>query len=75
MKMQLTTSDSQKVIQEKQIETTIKSFPEMRGVTVGVQPPDSAIQQASGLRTQPDLVQPIPTQSGNSRPVRANYPD
>ncbi|MBC7967086.1 MAG: hypothetical protein H7Z17_14315, partial [Fuerstia sp.] len=50
MKMQLTTSDNQKVIQEKQIETTIKSFPEMRGVTAGVQPPESAIQQTSGFR-------------------------
>ena len=75
MKMQLTTSDNQQVIQEKQIETTIKSFPEMRGVTVGVQPPNTGIQQVSGLRTQPDSVQPIPTQSGNTLPVRAVYPD
>ncbi len=75
MKMQLTTSDNQKVIQEKQIETTIKSYPEMRGVTVGVQPPDSAIQQASGIRTQSDSVQPIPAHSGNNGPVRAVYPN
>lgn len=75
MKMQLTTSDNQQVIQEKQIETTIRSFPEMRGVTVGVQPPESNIQQASGMRIQSDAVQPIPTQSDNGRPVRAVYPD
>lgn len=75
MKMQLTTSDNQQVIQEKQIETTIKSFPEMRGVTVGVQPPNTGIQQVSGLRTQPDSVQPIPTQSRNTAPVQAVYPN
>jgi len=75
MKMQLTTSDNQQVIQEKQIETTIRSFPEMRGVTVGVQPQESDIQQVGGIRTQSDSVQPIPAQSGNSLPVRAVYPN
>ena len=75
MKMQVTTSDNQQVIQEKQIETTIKSFPEMRGVTVGAQPPDSGIQQVGGLRTQSETVQQIPTQGGSSRPVRAVYPE
>ena len=75
MKMQLTTSDNQRVIQEKQIETTIRSYPEMRGSTVGVQPQNSGLQQAGGIRTQSDFVQPIPTQSDNSRPVRAVYPN
>ncbi len=75
MKMQLTTSDNQRVIQEKQIETTIRSYPEMRGSTVGVQPQNSGLQQAGGIRTQSDFVQPISTQSDNSRPVRAVYPN
>ena len=75
MKMQLTTSDNQRVIQEKQIETTIRSYPEMRGSTVGVQPQKSGLQQASGISTKSDFAQPIPTQSGNSRPVRAVYPN
>ena len=75
MKMQLTTSDNQQVIQEKQIETTIRSFPEMRGISVRVQPPESDIQQVGGIRTQSDSVQPFPVQSGNSRTVRAVYPN
>ena len=75
MKMQLTTSDNQQVIQEKQIETTIRSFPEMRGVTVGVQPPEPDIQQVRGIQAQSDSAQPIPAQSDNGRPVRAVYPN
>ena len=75
MKMQLTTSDNQQVIQDKQIETTIRSYPEMRGISVRVQPPESDIQQVGGIRTQSDSVQPFPVQSGNSRTVRAVYPN
>jgi len=47
----------------------------MRGSAVGVQPQNSGLQQAGGISTQSDFVQPIPTQSGNSRPVRAVYPN
>ena len=75
IKMQLTTLDNQQVIQEKHIETTIRSFPEMRGVTVGVQPPVSNVQQVGGIRTQSDAVDPIPVQDDNTRPVRAVYPN
>lgn len=75
IKMQLTTSDNQQVIQEKHIETTIRSFPEMRGVTVGVEPPVSNVQQVGGIRTQSDAVDPIPVQDDNTRPVRAVYPN
>ena len=75
IKMQLTTLDNQQVIQEKHIETTIRSFPEMRGVTVGVQPPVPNVQQVGGIRTQSDAVDPIPVQDDNTRPVRAVYPN
>lgn len=75
IKMQLTTSDNQKVMQDKQIVTTIRSFPEMRGVTVGVPRQQSAIQPASAIGPPAGAVQQIPTQSGNSRPVRALYPN
>ncbi len=75
IKMQLTTSDNQSVIQEKQIETTVRAFPEMRGVTVGVPKPSATIQPAGGFRTEPGYAQPIPTQSGAAQPARAVYPD
>ena len=75
IKMQLTTSDNQSVIQEKLIETTVRAFPEVRGVTVGVSQPSSSIQPASAIRSQQDDVQPIPTQSSETRPARAVYPD
>ena len=75
MKMQVTTSDNQQVIQEKQIETTIRAFPEMRSVSGDAQPPEFGIQQVGGMQTQSDSVQPISTQSGNSRTVQAVYPN
>jgi hypothetical protein len=75
IKMQLTTSDNQKVMQEKQIVTTIRSFPEMRGVTVGAPQQNSPIQPASATGPPSGAVQQIPTQSGSSRPVRALYPN
>ena len=75
MKMQVTTSDNRQVIQEKQIETTIRAFPEMRSVSGDAQPPEFGVQQVGGMQTQSDSVQPISTQSGNSRPVQAVYPN
>jgi len=75
IKMQLTTSDNQKVIQEKQIETTIRTFPQMRGSTVEHQQRQSDIQPASGSMTQPEYAQPIPTQAPGGRAVRAVYPE
>ena len=75
IKMQLTTSDNQNVIQEKQIETTIRTFPQMRGATVEHQPRNSGIQPASGTMTQPEYAQPIPTQGSSGRAVRAVYPE
>jgi len=75
IKMQLTTSDNQTVIQEKQIETTVRAFPEMRGVTVGMPQPSSGIQPAGGFREQRGYAQPIPTQRGAAQPVHAAYPD
>jgi hypothetical protein len=73
--MQLITSDNQSVIQEKQIETTIRTYPQMRGSTVQQQRASSGIQPASGQYMQPEYAQPIPTQGGNGRPVKAVYPD
>ena len=75
IKMQLTTADNQSVIQEKQIQTTIRSYPEMRGVTVGVEQRNTGIQPAGAVSPQRDAIQQIPTQSGGSRPVRAVYPN
>ncbi len=74
IKMQLTTSDNQSVIQEKQIETTIRTFPQMRGSTVEHQHRNSEIQPASGTTMQPEYAQPIPTQGSGGRAVRAVYP-
>ena len=75
IKMQLTTSDNKNVIQEKQIETTIRTFPQKHGSTVEHQQPDSGIQRASGTTPQSNPIQPIPTQGGNGRAVRAVYPE
>ena len=75
MKMQVTTSDNRQVIQEKQIETTIRAFPEMRSVSGDAQPPEFGVQQVGGMQTQSDSVQPISTQSGSSRPAQAVYPN
>jgi len=75
IKMQLTTSDNQSVIQEKQIETTIRTFPQKHGSTVEYQRRESDIQPASGLMNQPEYAQPIPTQGPGGRAVRAIYPD
>lgn len=75
IKMQLTTSDNQNVIQEKQIETTIRTFPQMHGSTVEHQSRNSDIQPASGSMHQSEYVQPIPTQGPGSRAVRAVYPE
>ncbi len=72
--MRLTTSDQQEVVQEKQIITTIRAFPEARGPVVN-QTPVSPIQQVSGfegaavpgnLNTSPPV---------RIRAVRAVYPD
>ncbi len=75
IKMQLTTSDNQNVIQEKQIETTIRTFPQKHGSTVEHQPRQSHIQPASGTMTPPEYAQPIPTQGSSGRAVRAVYPE
>lgn len=75
IKMQLTTSDNQNVIQEKQIETTIRTFPQMHGSTVEHQSRKSDIQPASGSMNQSEYVQPIPTQGQSNRAVRAVYPE
>jgi hypothetical protein len=75
IKMQLTTSDNQNVIQEKQIETTIRTFPQMHGSTVEHQQRKSEIQPASGSMSQPEYAQPIPTQAPGGRAVRAVYPE
>ena len=75
IKMQLTTPDNQNVIQEKQIETTIRTFPQMRGSTVEHQQYKPGIQPASGSMTEPEYAQPIPTQAPIGRAVRAVYPE
>ncbi len=75
IKMQLITSDNQSVIQEKQIETTIRTFPQIHGSTVEHQQRKSEIQPASGSMTQPEFAQPIPTQVPSGRAVRAVYPE
>lgn len=75
IKMQLTTSDNQSVIQEKQIETTIRTFPQQHGSTVEHQPRKSDVQPASGSMNQPEYAQPIPTQGPGGHAVRAVYPE
>ncbi len=72
--MKLTTSDNQEVTQEKQIFTTIRSFPEARGsVTRISQPPQ--IRQAGGTFNHPGRASLIPSNGEASQAVRAAYPD
>jgi len=72
--MRVTTSDQQEVVQEKQIVTTIRAFPETRGAVVN-QAPVSGIQQVSGFG------QPVSSGDVNTMPpvkvraVRAVYPE
>ncbi|MDA1230100.1 MAG: DUF6263 family protein [Planctomycetota bacterium] len=75
IKMQVMTSDNQSVIQEKQIETTIRAFPEMRGKTVGTTRRDAVVQPAVAFGTPSGNVQSIPTQGSTGQAVRAVYPN
>ena len=75
IKMQLTTADNQQVIQEKQIQTTIRSYPETRGTTVNAERRNTGIQPVGAVRTPGDSAQRIPAQAGSGRPVHAVYPD
>ncbi len=74
IKMNVMTSDQQEVIQEKQIITTVRAFPEVRGSVVGTAQP-SGVQRVSGLQNEPNRASQIPTNSGASRSVQAVYPD
>ena len=72
--MKLTTSDNQEVTQEKQIVTTIRSFPETRGSVTGIsQPPQ--IRQAGGTSNEPGRASFIPPNGGASSAVQAAYPN
>jgi Family of unknown function (DUF6263) len=72
--MTLTTADNQKVVQEKQIVTMIRTFPETRGSVVEHQP-DSRIRPASGERLNNRAAQQIPTTATPGAAVQAVYPD
>lgn len=75
IKMKILTPDQREIMQEKQIVTTIRAFPEMRGGPVAGGKAGSAIRQASGNATKSKSVQPIPTSSAPGEPVEAVYPD
>jgi len=75
IKMQLTTADNQSVIQEKQIQTTIRSYPETRGTTVNAEHRNTGIQPVGAVRTQGNLPQQNPAHAGSGRPVHAVYPN
>ncbi|MBL8812193.1 MAG: hypothetical protein JNM43_18660 [Planctomycetaceae bacterium] len=71
----VTTEDNHEVVQEKEILTTIRAFPEVRGPVVRQAPAVRNIAPASGSVT-PDsrFATPIPTNDESSTAVRAVYP-
>ena len=83
--MKITTSDAQEVVQEKQIVTTIRAFPEVRGPVADMTPPPATprariqrpvIQRVSGIQGQ-DVSAPEPGSNADltTPTVRAVYPD
>lgn len=75
MTIHVTTEDNQEVLQEKEILTTIRAFPEVRGPVVQQSPGNRQVTPASGI-VQPDsrTVTPIPTNDESSSAVQAVYP-
>lgn len=75
MTIHVTTEDNQEVVQEKEILTTIRAFPEVRGPVVKNPPHRSSIAPASGtLDSTSRSATRIPTNDDSSAPVRAVYP-
>lgn len=72
--MKITTSDQQEVVQEKQITTTVRAFPEVRGSVVGATR-QAPIQKTSGSGLNADSASQIPTSTNPSPGVQAVYPD
>ncbi len=75
MTIHVTTEDNQEVVQEKEILTTIRAFPEVRGPVVenparrtNIAPASGTLDSTSGSATR------IPTNNDSSAPVRAVYP-
>jgi hypothetical protein len=75
MTIHVTTEDSQEVVQEKEILTTIRAFPEVRGPVVKNAPRRSNIAPASGIQdSNSRSAAHIPTNDESSVPARAVYP-
>lgn len=72
--MKIVTPDQREIVQEKQIVTTIRAFPEMRR-PVADQNGGTGIRQASGTSRKSTGARPIPTSSAPGAPVEAIYPD
>lgn len=82
--MKITTSDAQEVVQEKQIVTTIRAFPEVRGPVAQATPPAAiprariqrpVIQRVSGIQGQDVFTPEIDADADLSTPtVQAVYP-
>ena len=72
--MILTTSDNQEVTQEKQIVTTIRSFPEARGSVAGI-PGTPQIRQTGGVSLDRGRASLVPPNDGESQAVQAVYPN
>ena len=72
--MKIVTPDQREIVQEKQIVTTIRAFPEMRRPVAG-QRENSGVRQASGDSSTGKYARPIPTSSVPGEPVEAIYPD
>ncbi len=73
MNLTILTPDQQEIAQEKQIITTIRAFPEMRGPVVKENSRNGVVP-VSGQGTG-KFAKPIPTGSAPGEPVEAVYPD
>jgi hypothetical protein len=74
IKMKIVTPDQQEIQQEKQIITSIRTFPEMRSKDARGNG-GSAIRRVSGTSSNGRGAKPIPTSSAPGEPVEAVYPD
>ena len=74
IKMTVTTADNQQVVQEKEIVTTIRTFPETRGSVVSSQP-SSSIRPAAATSERPNTASQIPSVAVPGSAVQAIYPE
>lgn len=74
IRMVVTTADQKEVVQEKEIVTSIRTFPERRGPVAGRES-TGTFRTASGVSESADAVQHIPSVATPGNAVRAVYPE